>query len=51
MLRSMMSGGKMEYMEGGKVYEEGGSIENSLSKFNNDELAALYQMLLNRQRG
>lgn len=42
-------GGKMKIMkEGGKMYDEGGSIEEVIDGLSEAELKELYQMLLNR---
>ena len=42
-------GGKMKIMkEGGKMYDEGGSVEEIIDGLSEAELKELYQMLLNR---
>ena len=46
--KMMMGGGKVEYMDGGKMYDEGGSIEEIIDGLSEAELKELYQMLLNR---
>ena len=46
--KMMMDGGKVEYMDGGKMYDEGGSIEEIIGTLSEAELKELYQMLLNR---
>ena len=46
--KMMMDGGKMEYMDGGKMYDEGGSIEEVIGSLSEAEMKELYQMLLNR---
>jgi len=46
--KMMMDGGKVEYMDGGKMYDEGGSIEEIIGSLSKAELKELYQMLLNR---
>ena len=43
------NGGKMKVMkEGGKMYDEGGSVEEIIDGLSEAELKELYQMLLNR---
>ena len=46
--KMMMDGGKVEYMDGGKMYDEGGSVEEIIDGLSEAELKELYQMLLNR---